>query len=196
MQLSHLLHSHHAANVDILRREEASVLLQVAGVVGFAALTALGAQFRVAFWEVPFTLQTLAVYGSGLFLGWRNGLLAQALYLTLGLFLPVFAGDGHGIAYLTGAVSTGYLLGYPLAAALGGLLSTRWNSGIGTLLSLAAGSVVLFTCGVVWLHFAAGHETWAMSLDRGWLRFIPIDIVKIVAVSSVYAGVRRMTRSS
>ena len=168
----------------------------MAGLIGFAALTALGAQFRIAFWEVPFTLQTLAVYGSGLFLGWRNGLLAQALYLTVGLFLPVFAGDGHGIAYLSGAVSTGYLLGYPLAAVVGGLLSKKWNSGVGTFLSLVAGSVVLFTCGVIWLHYAAGHDSWATSIDRGWLRFLPIDAIKILTVTSVYAGVRRMTRES
>ena len=74
------------STIDDLRSGSASVGLQVAGIVGFAALTALGAQFRLYLWEVPFTLQTLAVYGSGLYLGWRNGLLAQGLYLLVGLF--------------------------------------------------------------------------------------------------------------
>ncbi len=188
------LESGHTASVDVLRSEEASTILQIIAIIGFAALTALGAQFRVYLWEVPFSLQTLAVYGSGLFLGWRNGLLAQALYLTAGLFLPVFAGEGHGLAYLAGAMSTGYLLGYPAAAAVGGLLSSRWNSGVGTYLSLAAASLVLFTCGVTWLHYAAGHDSWLTSLDRGWLRFLPIDAVKILAVTFVYAGARRATR--
>lgn len=195
MQLTPTLRSAHASHVDLLRRDETSALVQAAGIVGFAMLTALGAQFRVYLWEVPFTMQTLAVYGTGLFLGWRNGLLAQALYLTIGLFLPVYAGDGHGMAYLAGGVTTGYLLGYPLAAVAGGLLSRRWNSLAGTVLSLLVSSVVLFVCGVFWLHYAAGHESWMTSIERGWLRFIPIDLIKILAVAFIYTGVRRATRS-
>ena len=182
------------SSVDAIREERASALVQVLGIVGFALLTAFGAQVRLYVWEVPFTLQTLAVYGSGLYLGWRNGLLAQLLYLTLGLFLPVYAGDGHGFAYLLGAVSAGYLLGYPLSAAVIGLLSRRWNSLTGSLISMIAGSLVLFTCGVVVLHFAAGHATWFESLDKGWLRFIPVDIAKMLLVSILYTGSRRLFR--
>ncbi len=165
--------------------------VQVLGVVGFALLTALGAQVRLYLWEVPFTLQTVAVYGSGLFLGWRNGMLAQGLYLLLGLFLPVYAGDTFGPAYLFGAATAGYLLAYPLTAAMAGRLSQRWNTLSGSVLSLAAGSLVLFTIGVVWLHFAAGHATWFESFDKGWLRFIPVDLAKILFVSFVYSGTRR-----
>lgn len=182
------------APVDTLREERASVAAQVLGVIGFAVLTALGAQVRLYVWEVPFTLQTLAVYGSGLYLGWRNGMLAQILYLMLGLFIPVYAGDGHGMSYLLGAVSAGYLLGYPLSAAVVGLLSRRWNSLTGSTLSMVMGSIVLFSCGVVWLHYAAGHATWFESLDKGWLRFIPVDIAKMLMVSILYTGSRRFFR--
>ena len=69
------------ATVDALRNADASLGLQIAGIVGFALLTALGSQVRLYIWEVPFTLQTLAVYGSGLYLGARNGLLAELMYL-------------------------------------------------------------------------------------------------------------------
>ncbi len=182
------------APIDALRNERASASIQVLGILGFAALTALGAQVRLYVWEVPFTLQTLAVYGSGLYLGWRNGMLAQVLYLALGLFMPVYAGDGHGISYLLGAVSAGYLIGYPLSAAVVGLLSRRWNSLTGSTLSMVAGSLVLFTCGVVWLHYAAGHATWFESLDKGWFRFIPVDIAKMLMVSILYTGSRRLLR--
>ena len=182
------------SSVDAIREERASALVQVLGIVGFALLTAFGAQVRLYVWEVPFTLQTLAVYGSGLYLGWRNGMLAQLLYLTLGLFLPVYAGDGHGFAYLLGAVSAGYLLGYPLSAAVVGLLSRRWNSLAGSLISMIAGSLVLFTCGVVVLHYVAGHATWFESIDKGWLRFIPVDIAKMLLVSILYTGSRRLFR--
>jgi len=185
------LRSPRVAAIDGLRQERASALVQALGIVGFALLTALGAQVRLYVWEVPFTLQTLAVYGSGLYLGWRNGMLAQLLYLTIGLFMPVFAGDTFGPAYLFGAVSAGYLLAYSFSAGLIGLLSKRWNALAGSTLTMVAGSLVLFTGGVLWLHFAAGHATWFESIEKGWLRFIPIDLAKILLVGLIYTGTRR-----
>lgn len=184
------LRSTRPRTIDILRSADAPLALQAAGVIGFALLTVLGAQFRLYLWEVPFTLQTLAVYGSGLFLGWRNGLLAQLLYLTLGLFFPVYAGDGFGPAYLFGAVTAGYLLAYPLSALAVGAVSKRWNGLTGSMLSMVLGSLILFALGVTWLHYAADHATWLESLDRGWLRFIPVDLTKILLVGLVYTGVR------
>lgn len=188
------LRSPYVALVDRLREERASVLLQVTGVTGFALLTVLGAQiqFRFYLWEVPITLQTAAVYASGLYLGWRNGLFAQLLYLVLGLFLPVFAGEGHGIGYLFGAVSAGYLLSYPLAAAAIGVLSKRWKAFSGSTLATIIGSAIIFASGVVWLHYAAGHETWMESIDKGFLRFVVVDLLKILAVGLLYSGSRAL----
>ena len=187
------LHSSRTASVDLLRSEHASALTQAVGIVGFAALAALGAQVHIYLWEVPITLQTLAVYGSGLFLGWRNGLLAMGLYLLVGMFVPVYAGDGFGAAYLFGAVSAGYLLAYPLVGAVIGAASKRWNSFAGSILSVMLGSAVLFTCGVVWLHYAADHATWLESLDKGWFRFLLWDVAKVILVGAAYTGARRLT---
>lgn len=192
MHRSIALYSPQTATVDALRSGEASVGLQLLAIVGFAALTALGAQVRLYLWEVPFTLQTVAVYGSGLFLGWRNGVLAQVLYLLAGLVLPIYAGGGMGMAYLYTAASAGYLLAFPVVAALVGVLSTRWNALSGSVLSLLVASVLLFTIGVIWLHYAAGHGNWWTSLDRGWLRFIPADLAKIFFTALVYTGARRI----
>lgn len=184
------------AFVDRLREEEASVATQVLGVTGFALLTALGAQINVHLylWEVPITLQTLAVYGSGLYLGWRNGLLAQLLYIAMGLVAPVFAGEGHGLVYLMGAASAGYILAYPFAAAAIGALSKRWNTLSGSMLAMIVGSAVLFTGGVTWLHYAADHATWWESIDKGWLRFVLIDLAKILCVGLFYTGTRRLMK--
>ena len=185
------LHSPGLATVDALRQERASAAVQVLGIVGFALLTALGAQVRIYLWEVPITMQTLFVYGSGLYLGWRNGMFAMLLSLALGLVFPVYAGDGFGPAYLFGAVSAGYLLGMPLSAAVIGRLSRRWNALSGSILSIIGGSLVLFTVGVVWLHFAADHTSWLESIDKGWLRFVLFDLAKILFVGLVYTGTRR-----
>jgi biotin transport system substrate-specific component len=192
------LRSTYTAVVDRLREENASALLQATGVLGFALLTALAAQiqFRIYLWEVPITLQTAAVYASGLYLGWRNGMLAQLLYLTLGLFLPVFAGNGHGPSYLLGAVSAGYLLSYPLAAAVIGALSRRWKAFSGSTLAMLTGAALVFTVGVVWLHYAAGHTTWFESIDKGFLRFVAIDVLKVVGVGLLYSGTRALFPSA
>lgn len=188
------LQSAHSALVDRLREDDASLLLQGLGITGFALLTVLGAQmeFRLYLWEVPITLQNAAVYASGLYLGARNGMLAQLLYLALGLFLPVFVGDGHGIAYFTGAVTAGYLVSYPIAAAVIGALSQRWKSLSGSTLSTMLGAAIVFSIGVVWLHYAAGHGTWMESIDKGFLRFVAIDLVKVLAVGLLYSGTRAM----
>ena len=191
MQTLFQLESTRPSIIDSLRQEQASNLVQALGIIGFALLTILGAQVRIYLWEVPFTLQTLAVYGSGLYLGWRGGLLSQLLYIGIGMLFPVFAGEGYGFAYLAAAASAGYLLAYPLSAAVIGLLSKKWNSLTGSSLSIIAGSICMFTVGVIWLHFAAGHATWMESLDKGWLRFIPVDLAKILLVSMIYTGTRK-----
>ena len=178
--------------VDTLRQEHASTLVQVLGIVGFSLLTILGAQVRIYLWEVPFTLQAAAVYGSGLFLGWRGGMLSQLLYIAIGMFFPVFSGDGYGWAYLMTAASAGYIVGFPLAAAAVGYASKRWNSLTGSTLAMVCGSVLMFTCGVIGLHYIAGHATWLESVDKGWLRFIPVDLAKILFVSLLYTGTRRI----
>ncbi len=185
------LHSPSAAAVDTLRSDRASALTQVLGIVGFALLTVLGAKIRIPLWEVPITLQTLMVYGAGLFLGARNGMLSQVLYLSLGLFLPVFSGDTFGTAYLAGATG-GYLIALPFVAFVAGTFSQRWNTLAGSMMALLAGSAVLFTFGVTWLHFAAGHDSWGTSIVRGWLMFVVFDLAKIGLASLFYTGARKV----
>jgi biotin transport system substrate-specific component len=187
------LTSSRTASVDVLRSENAALLTQVLGIVGFAILAAIGAQVRIYLWEIPITLQTVAIYGSGLFLGARNGGLAMGLYLLAGMFFPVFASDAFGPAYLFGAASAGYLLAAPLAAVTIGAVSRRWNTLLGSALAVIAGSVVLFSIGVTWLHYVAGHETWWISIERGWLRFVLWDLAKIGVIALTYVGVRRLT---
>ena len=71
---------------------------------------------------VPITLQTFGVILAGLVLGWRRGGLAALLYVALGLAgLPIFSGGVGGVAVLAGG-SVGYLLSFPLAAAVAGVL--------------------------------------------------------------------------
>lgn len=179
------------ALADLLRRSDAALATQVAGVVAFAALAALGAQVRIYLWEVPITLQTVAVYGAGLFLGGRNGMLSMLLYLAAGLVLPVFAGAAFGLDYLTTSASAGYLLSYPLVALLVGWLTDERRAFVPAALAMTLGAVVLFASGVAWLHVAAGHATWWESIVKGALLFIAWDLAKVWLVAGGYAALRR-----
>jgi len=71
---------------------------------------------------VPVTLQTLAVILTGMVLGPARGGAAAGLYVLAGLAgLPVFSGFSSGIGVLAGP-SAGFLLAFPLAALVAGLL--------------------------------------------------------------------------
>lgn len=97
----------------------------VALVAAFAALISasvyVGA-IPVGSAGVPITLQTLTVMLAGCILGPLRGFSAVTLYLALGAVgLPVFAEHSSGIGVFTGP-SGGYLISFPIAAALGGFL--------------------------------------------------------------------------
>ncbi|QIA26540.1 biotin transporter BioY [Thermaerobacter sp. PB12/4term] len=90
-----------------------------------AGLTAVLSYLRIPlpFTPVPITGQTLGVMLSGLLLGPRWGFAAQLAYLLLGVAgVPVFAGGAAGLAVVLGPTG-GFLMSYPLAAGLTGLLS-------------------------------------------------------------------------
>ena len=183
------------ASIDRLRASDAPLWLQAAGIAGFALLTVLLAQaeWRIYLWSVPLTLQTVAVYSSGLFLGRRNGALAMLLYLALGLLLPVFSDGGSGLAHLMG-LSGGYLVAFPLVAFVAGSLTKDSRSLGRTVLALVASSLVLFTVGVTWLTVAS-DLTLRAALVNGWLLFVPFDLTKIALVTALYGGARRASQA-
>lgn len=180
------------APLDRLRNGDLPWPFQLSAIAGFALLTAAGAKINLPLWEeVPFTLQTVFVYGSGLFLGAGRGALAQLLYLAAGLFWPVTAGEGSGFAYLTGRVSSGYLLAFPLVAAVCGYASARWNSFWGSMLSAELGSLVLFLCGFHWLYAALGSLSWGEAFYYGWIKYLPFDLAKIILTAYLYQLARK-----
>ncbi|HYE57994.1 MAG TPA: biotin transporter BioY [Rhodothermales bacterium] len=176
--------------VDRLRADHAGVLAQTAGIAVFTLLMVLGAQVRIPLFEVPFTLQTLAVYGAGLFLGARSGALSGLLYLVLGLFLPVFAGAEYGAGYLLGATG-GYLVALPLVAFVAGRLTEQRRSWLGSVAACLASLVVLFTLGLVWFKLVSGYS-WGTVLARGLFPFVLFDLAKIGVATFAYAGARRL----
>jgi biotin transport system substrate-specific component len=131
------------------------------------------------------TLQVLAVVLSGLVLGAWGGLIAQALYLqAILLGAPLTAAGLAGpMAFLS--PTAGYLLAFPLAAAIAGWLSHRpasprplWRA-LGGIAALA----VIYVLGMIWLSGFVGGLQGAWTL--GVAPFIGADALKVVVATAV-----------
>jgi biotin transport system substrate-specific component len=148
-------------------------------IVAASALTALAAQVAIPlpFSPVPVTGQTFAVLLAGAVLGARRAFLAQALYLAEGAAgLPVFAGMAGGAHVLLGPTG-GYLLAFPLAAALTGALCERgWDRRFGSMvIAMLLGSAVVFALGLAGLaRFVPARAL----VSAGLLPFVPGDLAK------------------
>jgi biotin transport system substrate-specific component len=156
------------------------VLRRLVAVLGGALLVALGAQASVPVpgTIVPLTLGVPAILIVGGLLGPRLGAASLATYLLVGsMGLPVFAPGGvPGVARLFGPTG-GYLLAYPLAAALMGLLASRRT--IPTLvLGLVASLVVIHAGGVAQLAILGGDLS--IAAKAGSLPFLAGDVVKLL----------------
>jgi biotin transport system substrate-specific component len=163
--------------------------------LGLAATLVVAAAAHVAiplpFSPVPLTLQPLAVLGVGLALGPVAGFLTMLAYLAEGAIgLPVFAPTGVGGWLQIIGPTGGYLLAYPLVAAIAGgvtrLLSPRSTRFLAAILGCAAATVVLFLCGAAWLAQIA-HLSPAQAWHVAVLPFLPGEAVKIAVASGVYS---------
>lgn len=160
-----------------------------------AALTAAGAYMAIPIGPVPIVLQSLFVLLSGLVLGSRWAAASMAIYLLAGIIgLPVFAGGSGGLAKLLGPTG-GYLVGFPLAAFLIGLVAERSHGRLWiNLLGLVAGSLLIYLCGVTWLKGVL-----AVSLNKalaiGMWPFLPGDALKIAAALALERSLRPLIAS-
>ena len=164
-------------------------------VMGFALLTALGAQVQIPLTPVPITMQTFFVLLGGLILGSRLGASAQTLYVALGaLGVPMFAGGALGFACLLGPTG-GYLVGFVGAAWLVGQLArgldpkgprAAWQ----VMAVLAAGTVAIYVPGVYWLARMTGMG-FRSALVAGVLPFLATDALKAVLAASVWLRIAR-----
>lgn len=137
---------------------------------------------------IPFTLQPLAVLVVGGVLGARRGAAALALYLAMGLVgLPVFAAGGSGIARLMGPTG-GYLLAFPVAAAVAGSVAGARPGLVRALFACAAGMVVIHVGGTAQLAALGGDAGAAYRL--GFVPFLTGDLLKIglAAAAMLLAG--------
>lgn len=164
-------------------------------VVGGTAFVALAAQVSIplGFTPVPLTGQTFAVLLVGAALGSSRGALSLLLYLAVGVAgVPVYADHRHGWSVFSGATG-GYIVGFVVAAALTGWLAERsWDKRFSSsIAAMLTGSVVIYLCGVVWLHHVLG-ASWSTTLDDGLYPFVPGDTLKVYLAAAALPGAWRL----
>lgn len=167
------------------------------------ALTAAAAQISVhiPFTPIPLTLQPMIVLVGAAALGPRLGALSQILYLMLGIAgMPVFAASPilpQGIGRLLGPTG-GYLMAYPLAAAVTGWLAERGfdRRYLTSVAAMLAGLCTLFAGGVLWLAFfargAANPVGIESAIATGLYPFVLPDLAKVACASLVLPGVWKL----
>src|SRR5918911_2211366 len=154
-------------------------------VIAFSLLTALAAQVVIPLPLVPITGQTFAVLLTGALLGSRLGALAMIAYLVEGASgLPFFAAGGSGVGHLLFSPTSGYLLSYPVAAFVVGLLAERgWDRRFVTAAAaMGLGSIVILLGGWAWLaRFMSPVAAW----NFGVAPFFIGDLIKIALAAAV-----------
>ena len=151
-----------------------------------ALAVALAAQIAIPLpgTPVPVSFAPLAVVLVGGLLGARVGAAAMVAYLAMGVAgLPVFAPVGlPGAARLFGPTG-GYLLAYPVAAALAGLVTARRASWPRALGAPALGLVAIHAGGVTQLLVLTGSASLALAL--GSAPFLVGDVLKVAIAALV-----------
>ena len=165
------------------------------GIVIVAIALALASQIAVPLPKtpVPLTLQPFVVVLAGLLIGPLDAAAAMVLYLVAGAAgAPVFAPMGPpGLARLLGPTG-GYLLAYPVAAAVAGWLGAGRERFVTRLAAAVAGILVLYVGGVSQLVLITGSLAAATVI--GVLPFAAADLAKAIAAAAL-SGRRSGTAS-
>jgi biotin transport system substrate-specific component len=173
------------------RRLSSRDLALVAVFAGIMAALGAVPAFTPAGLSVPITAQSMGAMLAGAVLGARRGALSMIVFLTLvAVGLPLLAGGRGGLAVFEGP-SVGFIVGFPVAALVVGLLtelrgapySLEW----GVPATMVGGIGVLYVFGISGMMWRAD-----LGFDAAWkaaLVYLPGDLVKAVLAAFVARGV-------
>lgn len=148
------------------------------------ALIAICSWISIPLGEVPFTLQTFAIFLAIGLLGGKLGTISVVAYVLLGAIgVPVFAGFTGGFGIIMGTTG-GYIIGF-IFTALEMWLAERifGKKPLVSIISMLIGMLIYYVIGTVWFMVIYTHNTGAVGLGAvlGWcvIPFIIPDLVKI-----------------
>jgi biotin transport system substrate-specific component len=174
--------------VQAVETRSYSLSRNLALVVGASLLMDILGRFSVPlpYSPVPLTLANFGVLLIALTLGARRAAAAMCLYLAQGAIgMPVFSPAGPGgIAQLLGPTG-GYLMSYPVAAFVAGLVAERAKQSLFGLSGAAiVGEILLFIGGIGWL-MTLTHVPFLVAAHWGFYPFALGEAIKIVAAVAI-----------
>lgn len=144
-----------------LRLDSRSTGVQIGAVLGGTLVLAIASQVEVPMVPVPITLHTLVIPLIGALYGWRLGALTVLVWLVeAAMGLPVLAGGAGGLHHFAGPTA-GYLVSFPIIAALSGWLAERGWNGRNLLLAFTSfllANAICLALGAIWLSSLIGIE--------------------------------------
>lgn len=149
--------------------------------------------------NIPFTLQTFAVFCVLGLLGGKRGVLSILVYLLLGAVgVPVFAGFNGGFSVIIGPTG-----GYLVAFILMGLLYWLFEALFGTklyirIIAMVLGLLVCYAFGTAWFMVVYARTTGPMELGAALascvIPFIIPDLVKMAVAILLTSKVQKYIR--
>ena len=183
-------HESTALNSGIAVAAATEAAYRVLRILLFVLFAAIGAQLavRLPFTPVPVTMQTLFVVLAGITLGPRDGFYAMLSYLALGAAgAPVFAGFTFGPAVLFG-VTGGYLIAFPAAALISGLIHERFGrQRVSALCAASIGLALILLSGTSYLALLTGLGL-ARAASLGLVPFLGGEAVKAAIAVALSRG--------
>lgn len=166
----------------------------------FAALTAVCGFLKIPLGFTFITLQTMMAALAGILLGPKWGAASQGVYLVLGLIgLPIFT-QGGGPGYIF-QPSFGFLLGFPLTAAVSGWLSRHTLSPLRLALAAAVGILAGYVIGTPYMglilnvYMGKDLDVWTV-VKTGFLLYLPGEAVKVAATALLAPPLKRAMQKS
>jgi len=153
-------------------------------VLAGSALIAAAGQVKVPMWPVPTTLQTLAIFTIAAAYGRNLAVATLIAYLAEGAAgLPVFT-NGGGLAYFLTSATTGYLVGFVVAAGITGWAADQGlaSKPIKLFAANLAGTLVILVLGALWIAAMFGTDK---AIAWGIGPFIVTDIVKAALAAAL-----------
>lgn len=172
----------------MLTSRDLSLIATFTGVIAALGLIPAIAPFGGS---VPITAQSMGVMLAGAILGSKRGALAVLLLLALvAIGLPLLSGGRGGLGVFAGP-SVGYLVGFPVAAFLVGLLTERigrpYRLTLGVMANLLGGVVALNAIGIIGMALVL--EVSLFKATTLAAVFMPGDVIKAVLTAFVAVGV-------
>lgn len=168
-----------------------SLPMQAALLLFGTGVLALASQIAVPMVPVPITMQTFALTMIGVLYGWRLGALTVLAWLGEAMMgLPVLANGGGGLAPFVGPTA-GYLVAFPIIAALAGYLANKGWTGthvVKSFLAHLAANLLCLCIGGAWLGYLIGAEK---GLSLGVTPFILGAVLKSALAAAVLMAVAR-----